>query len=217
MKNIILGLISIVVFSLWSCDGGVSKYHLGAQFIGLQPYENIDTTYLNIAKEAIEDYYGYDVKILDPIKLPTVAKKKMKTRNKYNADKLLIHLQQALPENVTKIVGMIDHDIYTSQEDTKEYGIVGKSRRPGEVSIISTYRVKNYANSTKHFESRLKKIVLKEIGHTVGLSSCDDKDKSGNCLMINSGGSGRTLDYIDYRFCDECAKKLNWDDETNEK
>lgn len=212
-KKLLFGLMSIIFFSLWSCDGGVSKYHLGAQSIGLQPYENIDLTYLNIAKEAIEDYYGYDVKILEPIKLPEMAKKETRTQNKYNADKLLLHLKQRLPDDVTKIVGMIDHDIYTRQEGMKNYAIVGKSKRLSEVSIISTYRVKKYANNTNHFKSRLKKIVLKEIGHTIGLSSCKNKEEAENCLMTNSGGSGKILDKIDYHFCDECAKKLNWNDE----
>ena len=215
MKNLFLAFISIIIFSLWSCDGGVSKYHLGAQKIGLQPYENIDTNHLNIAKEAIEDYYGYDVEILEPIKLPTIARKETKTSYKYDAEKLLIHLKQALPENVTKIVGLTDYNLYAGQNDIKT--IVAKSKRPGKVSVISSYQVRKTSNNTKTFESRFKKIVLKEIGHTVGLSSCADKDGSGNCLMMNFGGSGRALDKIDYQFCEKCAMKLNWDNKAIEK
>lgn len=217
MKNILLGLASIIIFSFWSCDGAVSKYHLGAQFIGLQPYGDVDTTYLDIAKEAIEDYYGYDVKILASIKLPINARKKTGTRYEYNADKLLIDLRQRLPDNLTKIVGMLDRDLYTRQKDAKSHKIVSKSQRPGKVSVMSTYLVKKYASSTNNFENRLKKIILKEIGHTIGLSSCKDKSSAGDCLMMNSGGSGRVLDDVDYHFCKECAKKINWDDKANNK
>jgi predicted Zn-dependent protease len=211
MKNLLLGLLSIVIFSFWSCDGGVSKYHSGAQFIGLQPYEDIDIAYLNIAKEAIEDYYGYDVKILEPIKLPKIARKKVGSRYKYNADKLLIHLQQALPDDVTKIVGIVDHNIYTDQGV-----IVSKSKRPGPVTIVSISQVKKLTRNTELFKNRLKKIVLKQVGHSIGLSNCENKDSNSDCLM-NSGASRSGLDRVGYHFCEECAKKLNWDDKAQNK
>ena len=216
MKNILLGLFSLVFFSLWSCDGAVSKYHLGAQFIGLQPYENVDTNHLNIAKEAIEDYYGYDVKILDPIKLPHVARSKKGDKYKYNADKLLIHLKQALPDDLTKIIGILDADIYARSENATSHRIVSKSERSGEVGVMSMHLIQKTTDTNRSFESRFKKLILKEIGHTLGLSNCPNEDGSSKCLMMNSKGIGKHLDRVDYGFCDECAQKLNWDDKALE-
>jgi predicted Zn-dependent protease len=220
MKNIFFLLANLAIFSLWSCDGGVSKYDLGAQTIALQPYEDIDTTYVNIAKAAIEEYYGYDVKILTPIELPKTAEKKTKTTYKYKADKLLIQLNEIFataPEEVTKIVGMVDDEIYTSQPSQSDYAIIAKSERSGLASVISTHRPKKRVDNADHFKNRLKKIIIKEVGHTIGLPSCSSEDKNNHCVMRDYEGRSRVLDNINISFCDVCAKKLGWDKKVGEK
>lgn len=215
MKNINpIFIFCSLILLLSACDGGVSKYDLGAQVIALQPYENMSTDDISLAKSAIEEFYGYDVVILPPITLPEIARKKntkKKTTRIYHADKLLTHLSNALPDSATKIIGFLDFNIYTNSPTESDYSILAKSPQPSSVSVISTYLLHNYSKTEGDYKSRFRKVVLHEIGHTIGMPHCTNESAERRCLMTNFGGTSRVIDRANLRFCEECAKKINWE------
>lgn len=205
MKNIFwITLISIFIAA---CDGGVAMYDTGAQRIALIPYGKFDTTLLSEAKKAIEEFYGFDVVYLESRRLPQAAYDKRGRR--YQTEQILHYQSELITEEFDKVMGFTTKEITSHAKDNKSYPIVAKSDRKGPGSIISTYRIKRYTNSKKEFKGRFRKIVVHELGHTLGLNHCTDEEF---CLMSDYMGSGRRLDKMNDKLCEECSKKIGWTD-----
>lgn len=202
--KLLLLLISIAYFS---CDSRIKRYDKGAQFIAIQPFEKIDTNELNLAKAAIEEFYGYDVTILSPLQLPKESF--YEPKNRYRAPKLLPYLRSIKTDEFDKIIGMTKADISSSSKKEIDYPILAKSDRSGPASIVSNFRIRKYAISKNQFDARLRKVIIHEVGHTLGLSHCVSDQ---NCLMIDNHGSYRKLDNLEEIFCLECSQKLGWTD-----
>lgn len=62
---------------------------------------------------------------------------------------------------------------------------MGYSELNGHVSVISTHRVSKWRNAEMNFYLRMKKILMHELGHNLGLEHC----KSNNiCIMHEQAG-----------------------------
>ncbi len=214
MNNIIFRVIGLaLMLFILACDGGVSVYDTGAQRIALMPYGKFDTVQLNMAKKAIEDFYGYDVKILEHRRLPRTAY--YKAKRQYQTEQILAYQKEMRTSEFDKVIGFTSKDIISNEKDEgSSYPVVGKSDRHGPASVISTYRIKRYANSDAQFIRRFKKVVIHEVGHTLGLNHCTKEDY---CLMRNYGGNGRILDRLEKKLCENCSVKIGWTDLNNEE
>ena len=120
-------------------------------------------------------------------------------------------------DKASRIIGFLNYDLYSKTDEKNVTTIVSKSRRGGEVSVISFNRIKKTARNKSDFTSRLKKITLKELGHTVGLEECINEGQADTCLMVNTQGRPSILDNIRFSFCDDCSKKLNREGESDEE
>lgn len=207
--NYLKFLLLLTSIACFSCDGRVKLYDKGAQFIAIQPFEEIDTNELNLAKTAIETFYGYDVTILEPIDLPKEFLSQSKKR--YRSAKLLPHLRSKRPNEFDKIIGMTKADITSSSRKENNHPIIAKSDRSGPASVISSFRIRKNAKSKSEFEARLRKVVIHEVGHTLGLPHCTEDE---SCLMVDNGSSYKKLDGLKEQFCTKCSNKLGWK-ETN--
>lgn len=202
-----IAFILLMAFPLFwmGCKGGILKYDKGAQYVALQPFEDMDTTQIAMVKKAIEDFYGFDVMILEAIELPADAW--YAPTERYRAKKLLDNLLEKRPSDIDKIIGFTNRDISARIGQHKDYYITSKSYRNGAAGVISTYRIKKYAESGKQFYERLEKVSLREVGKTLGLSTCENSD---HCLMRPLNGSSKALNKAETRLCDECSKRLGW-------
>ncbi len=180
--------------------------------IGIQPIGDVSRVYCDSVKSALEEVYGSEVLLLPEIKIPQHTFINVKSP-RYRADKLIKHLKENKPSNVTYTIGLISKDISTTKrgEDGEikkpkskyeDWGIFGLGYRPGPSCIVSTYRLKNKNQGL--FYSRLKKIAVHEIGHNLGLPHCPDK----NCVMQDAAESISTIDNVSMVLCDKCRRKI---------
>lgn len=119
-------------------------------------------------------------------------------RKRYRAGSILQWLHKCNggnPEIVT--IGLTNSDISTTTRGQKDYGIMGYSYRPGDVAVISTYRLKGNKDD-------LLKVTLHEFLHTRGLPHC--KKDNPTCLMQDA--HGKNTFYRKKGPCKDCMKKL---------
>jgi archaemetzincin len=124
-----------------------------------------------------------------------------KPRARYKAPKMLVYLSKICGKDTT-VIGLTDKDISHTTLTQFDSGIMGLGYRPGDASIVSTYRLKR-----KNLMTQFEKLCKHELGHTFGLPHCENK----TCLMRDAKGKNH-FDELK-SFCPECKKHLtdrNW-------
>ena len=134
--------------------------------------------------------------------------------DKYSADSLIQFLSKFVNDTIVKIVGVTHTNIYTL---TKHYVQLNKKRSvsyesrsifglgyiDGNTSVVSDYRLQS--NDKELFDNRLKKVMLHELGHNLGLSHCT----VDSCLMSETNGDIGRLNKTGGDYCKKCRRKLN--------
>lgn len=185
--------------------------------ICIQPFEDIDTAYVNEVKRAVIKHYGFQVDILEPVELPKNSYISVRTP-RYRADTLIKYLKKIKLNEYNNIIGLTNKDIsitkyiYTGDTEVvkdpqwkyRDFGIFGLGYRPGPSCVISTFRL--YANDANEevMRSRLRKISVHELGHNLGLPHCTDT----NCLMQDACEKMSTIDSENESLCDKCRKQI---------
>lgn len=161
--------------------------------INIQPLQDFTSGEARIVYDSLHKYFD-DLVISEPLAIPTSAY--VVERKRYRADTLIAYLRDT--KNADTIsMGLTHYDISTSKGDIKDWGVMGLGYRPGRACVVSTFRLKK---SNKN--EQLIKVVLHELGHTLGLDHCADK----SCLMRDAEG-GNPLDQ-EKDFCARCKKHL---------
>jgi len=83
------------------------------------------------------------------------------------------------------------------------YTIFGIGYIDGNASVVSDYRLQSGDRGL--FENRLKKVILHELGHNLGLSHCS----VDTCLMSETNGDIVKLNKTGGYYCKKCRQKLN--------
>lgn len=128
--------------------------------------------------------------------IPFPDKAYYKPRNRYRADSII----KSLKNNIGKdsvIVGLSHSDISTTKNGIKDWGVMGLGYRPGKACVVSDFRL-----SVKNKNQQFYKLVLHELGHTVGLPHCKVK----TCLMRDAEGGNPLDEEVD--FCKNCTSFL---------
>ena len=95
------------------------------------------------------------------------------------------------------IIGFTNKDISTPAHGKENYGILGLSTLGGNVSVISTYRIKN--------KKDLWKLAMHEFGHGYfSLKHCENDDPS--CIMADTKGGNPHFE-LKYTLCSSCYEK----------
>jgi len=167
--------------------------------IYIQPLGNVSPTYINLVKNSVKSFYGYDCVVrpkkeitkdmLSPIKKRIDANKAL--RNNHSNDNLLI---------------LTEKDIcHYKNKENPEWGVFGLGLRPGKTCIISTFRMNKKVSAKKTLE-RLEKVALHEIGHNLGLKHCTSNKE---CMMNDANGTIKQVDEEKVWFCNKCRTQIN--------
>ncbi|QNA44568.1 zinc-dependent metalloprotease family protein [Lacibacter sediminis] len=172
----------------------------GKPIVILQPLQFDDTKMLAYLKDSIEKFYPVEIIIADVINFP--ANSYYKPRNRYRADSTIKWLRQIKPDSARTIVGITNEDVSVNKGAHKDYGVMGLGYKPGKSCVVSTYRLGKTATSQKHFQQRLFKVVVHEMGHNFGLHHCPTE----TCIMVDAEGQMK-LDR-EKNLCGNCRRKL---------
>lgn len=216
MKTTPLLLLTFFFILLSSCE---TKQETSSQkekkkpfIIALQPFADTEVSKTKLIQKAITEFYHYKPIILPTVKPPKSAFINIKTP-RYRADSLLLFLWRNSPDSITHIVGIVSFDISTTKRDSlgnikspiekyTDFGIYGLGYCPGKSCIISYNRLQH--KNPKVTESRIKKVVLHELGHNFGLPHCPTE----KCLMQDAKESMTTIDKEKLELCSKCQMKL---------
>lgn len=148
--------------------------------------------------------FGVEVARYDIQQLPKEAY--YPPRKRYRAEKLLDFLEELPParEPDTKLLGLTEVDISTTNEPHEDWGIFGLGRMPGRVAVLSSKRLKRKAKDRAHVIRRVRITALHEIGHTFGLDHCPEQ----RCLMQDAEGSIKNTDTASGTLEPGCRAKL---------
>jgi len=193
------------------------NHNNGQKIIALQPLDDYDTALLTTVSKEISTFFSTRVLILDPVSIPRSfysANKNSPGNDGYFADSLVQFLSKFINDTIIKIVGVTHTNIYTLrnlnvQLDKKKpvlfepYTIFGIGYIGGNASVVSDYRLQSV--DRRLFENRLKKVILHELGHNLGLSHCS----VDSCLMSETNGDIVKLNKTGGNYCKKCRQKLN--------
>jgi archaemetzincin len=119
-----------------------------------------------------------------------------KPRDRYRADSIL-KLTRYKYGLDTLMILMTNRDISVTKNRIKDWGIMGLAHSPGNVCVVSTYRL-----DKSKLAEQLYKVSIHELGHTQGLPHCPLK----SCYMRDASG-GNPLDE-ELGFCPSCKKVM---------
>ncbi|MCB0402415.1 MAG: Zn-dependent protease [Flavobacteriales bacterium] len=179
----------------------------------IQPLGDFPTELQDTVANAITTYYHFQTQISSKIDIPKHCFVNIKSP-RYRADSLIRYLKTTKPDTVDFVVGLIAKDISTTKHDESgvvkkpaskynDWGIFGLGYRPGPSCVVSTYRI-SYPKK-EVFISRLKKIVLHELGHNLGLPHCPNE----NCFMRDAAETIKTIDQVQLNLCKDCLNQIN--------
>jgi len=145
---------------------------------------NYNSSWGNYAKELIED--AFQTKVIPKVlEIPINAFNSV--RNQYSAELLLDYALEKYTDAL--VFAIIDEDIYVPG-----FNFVFGLAYPFRGAIVSTYRLQNF--------ERVKKEILHEMGHLLGLEHC-----SNYCVMQFSN-SVYEVDQKPDKYCIDCYNKL---------
>lgn len=216
-------LFFIIIF-LGNCDSKSSKKTIAKKeiCICIQPFENVDTMYVQSSKKALMTQYEKKVEILPAIPLPDIAKNQKIEALKnyplrYRADTLIRFLLRILPKKCDYIVGLTNEDITCTNKDEKgkilepqwaniDWGIFGLGFQPGKSCIVSYFRLSFGTSDKNLIASRVRKTITHELGHNFGLKHCkQEKCNMNEAPPINALAA---TDTESETVCKKCRMKL---------
>jgi archaemetzincin len=216
MKNVLLLLLSMVIFLLLSCESNQKISHKKKTkqsfIIALQPFTDANQENILLIQKAITTFYHYKTIILPAVAPPKSAFIQLKTP-RYRADSLLLFLWKNCPDSISHIIGIASFDISITKRDSlgnikkpiekyTDFGIYGLGYCPGKSCIISYNRLQH--KNEVLTKTRITKVVLHELGHNFGLPHCP----INACLMQDAKESMKTIDKEKLELCITCKMKL---------
>jgi archaemetzincin len=152
-------------------------------------------------RDALVAFYGADVRLRPRVAPPREAW--YPPRRRWRADKILAWLDtRARPED-PQLLALIAEDISTTKGSVADWGVLGLGDIDGKSGIISRFRCDRAGGHPLLARTRLAKVAVHEIGHTLGLQHCP----TTGCLMHDAEGKVATADG-EYDFCPRCRALL---------
>lgn len=203
-------LFAIGLLFLFSCSK--SKSVATKKVVAIQLYEGFSTAKANDLAKLISSFYQVNTILLPEKELPKTAFVNIKSP-RYRADSIIKIQHRIRSYSFDYILGLTDKDISITKLDKNkkiksptwkynDFGVLGLGYCPGNSCIISTFRLKNKNKELEY--TRLKKVVVHEFGHNLGLQHCTNKQ----CVMTSAAEKISTIDKEKMELCKKCKKQL---------
>lgn len=170
--------------------------------IAVQPLGKLKAERLAVVKQALKEAFGVDAEILAAKPLPKEAW--YAPRGRWRADRLLESLGTGTPADFKVVVGIASADISTTKGEHADWGVFGLGELGGRTCVVSTFRLGARGADEAKLRDRLRKVVIHEVGHVIGLDHCPQ----AGCVMRDAESSIATVDAETGKFCGECAKAV---------
>lgn len=203
-------VVSLVLIFLFSCSK--SEKIAANKVVGIQIYDGFPKEKAIVLAQEVTNFYKIKTFILPEIELPKQAFVTIKSP-RYRADSIIMIQNRTINDSLDFVLGLTHKDISITKHDIKgnikepkwkynDFGVMGLAYCPGKSAIISSFRLKH---ADKKLElTRLKKVVIHEFGHNLGLPHCPDK----HCVMTSAAEKISTIDNEKMELCEKCKKQL---------
>lgn len=215
-----LHCLPILMVLLFSCSGNDEHVPLlpiphkpEQAVICIQPVGKVDRVILDSVQKTLAKAYPFKIEIGKEIDLPK-SYKSARGPQRYRADSIIRYLKR-LEIQAHRVIGITGYEISTTKHDAaggikkpewryKDWGIFGLGYCPGRSCVVSYYYLKQ--RNQKLLMSRLRKITIHEVGHTLGLPHCPDKA----CVMTDACEKITTIDNTKGVLCKKCRKEVGF-------
>lgn len=203
-------VVSLILIFLFSCSK--SEKIAANKVVGIQIYDGFSKEKAIVLAQEVTKFYKIKTFILPEIELPKQAFVNIKSP-RYRADSIITIQNRTINDSLDFVLGFTHKDISITKHDIKgnikepkwkynDFGVMGLAYCPGKSSIVSSFRLKHKDKSLEF--SRLKKVVIHEFGHNLGLPHCPNK----HCVMTSAAEKISTIDNEKMELCQKCKIQL---------
>ncbi len=170
--------------------------------VDIVPVGDVPPRVKRVASEALQSIYECEVRVSTEQSIPEHAYDE--GRDQYRAEEF-IELATRFGRG-EKNIAITPKDLYYRRRNY----VFGLAYLDGGGSVISTHRLHTSADGgfvnrdqEAVFDTRIRKEVVHEIGHTLGLEHCDN-----NRCVMNFSPTVREIDQKDPALCGSCSRKI---------